>query len=203
MSDFTNRAMLAAAAALVLPLAAAPVSAQGGAAMGGPVVPNVCMLSREAVIANTKVGVFAANRVKQLADQAQAEIEADKRPVDVEAQAFRANAAKMTPEQREAQQRAINAKYAPIQAKAELRQREIDRTRAKAIDAIGVQVQPAINAAYTAKNCGLLIDRNSVLGGNMANDLTAAVVAAVDAKIQTMDIQRENLSGQPATPGQR
>ena len=48
----------------------------------------------------------------------------------------------------------------------------------------------------SAKNCGLLFDRNSALGGNFANDLTGDVVRLLDARIQTMIIERDSLPQQ-------
>ncbi|MEO0030987.1 MAG: hypothetical protein RIS94_745 [Pseudomonadota bacterium] len=191
------RAMIALAAGMtvagqpVLAQAPAPAGAQG---LGGPVVPGVCLLSREAVVANSKVGVFAGARIKQLAQEAQAEIDAQRKPLDAEAAALRAQAGKLSPDQRRAQEKALADKFAPIQAKADLRSREIERTRTKAVETISAQAQPVIAAVYKDKGCGLLFDRNVALGGNFANDLTAAVVSALDAKVTTLDIQRENLA---------
>ena len=58
---------------------------------------------------------------------------------------------------------------------------------------IAETLQPLIAQAYQARNCGLLIDRTTVLGGNMANDLTPAAVAALDAKLATIAFERESL----------
>lgn len=171
-------------------------------ALGGPLVPGVCLLSREAVIANSKVGIYASQRVRQLTEEAQAEVNADRKPVEADIAAFRAQAAKLAPEQRAAQEKALAARLAPIQAKADQRTREIEKTRAKAIDTIGQQLQPVIAAIYTQKACGLLFDRGTVLGGNLGNDLTQAVVAGLDARLTSFAIQRENLSG-VATPPAR
>ena len=46
----------------------------------------------------------------------------------------------------------------------------------------------------SAKNCGLLFDRNSALGGNFASDLTGDVVRLLDARIQTLNMERETLA---------
>jgi len=151
------------------------------------------MLSREAVLANSKVAVYATDRIKQLTAEAQAELDAERKPVDGEIAALRAQAAKMTADQIRAQENALSAKLAPIQAKANLRRREIEKTRADTLAAISAQAQPLIAAVYTQKGCGLLLDRNTLLGGNFGNDLTAAVVAALDAKLTSIPIQRATL----------
>lgn len=203
----TFRFSVAATAALVL-LAAGPLAAQAPApapapaapTLGGPLIAGVCLLSREAVLANSKVGIYASQRIRQLTEEAQAEVNADRKPIETDLAAFRAQAAKLTPEQRAAQEKALSARLAPVQTKAEQRTREIERTRAKAIEAISQQLQPVIAAVYTQKGCGLLLDRNSVLGGNMGNDLTPAVVAGLDARLTALPIQREDLSGAVTAP---
>ncbi len=85
-------------------LAANPASAQtaapagaGNAGLGGPVVAGVCLLSREAIFANAKIGVAASTRLKQISDEAQVEVDAQRKPVDADLQAFQKEAAKLTP----------------------------------------------------------------------------------------------------------
>ncbi len=182
-----------AAAACLLALTAGSAAQAQNAGLGGPAIPGVCMLSREAVLANSKVAVYATDRIKQLTAEAQAELDAERKPVDGEIAALRAQASKMTADQIRTQENALGAKLAPIQAKANLRRREIEKTRADTLATISAQAQPLIAAVYTQKGCGLLLDRNTLLGGNFANDLTAAVVAALDAKLTSIPIQRATL----------
>ena len=85
-----------------------------------------------------------------------------------------------------------------MQEKTQLRGREIEATRAKVLAQIATHAQPVIATVYGQHKCGLLIDRNSVLGGNMANDLTPDVVKALDASISTITFNRETLPAQPA-----
>lgn len=199
ISSRLSAAVLMTALAATAPLAA-QTPAPAASTLGGPLIPGVCLLSREAVLANAKVGIYASQRIRQLTEEAQAEVNADRKPIEADVAAFRAQAAKMTPEQRVAQEKALAARLAPIQTKAEQRTREIEKTRAKAIDTIGQQLQPVIAAVYTQKACGLLLDRNTVLGGNMGNDLTQAVVAGLDARLTSLTIQREDLSGAAQPP---
>lgn len=174
---------------------AAPKPAAPG--LGGPVIPGVCFLSREAVLANSKVAVFASTRIKQITADAQAEIDRDRKPLEDQLTALRAQAAKLPADQLRAQEKAIADKFAPIQAKAEQRKREIEKTRANALETISEQAQPQIAAIYAQKGCGVLFDRNSALGGNFTNDLTPAVVAALDARLTTIPIERVTLPPAP------
>jgi Skp family chaperone for outer membrane proteins len=193
--------LLVAAAMFSAPGAAAQTvpAAPAGQPLGGPLIAGVCLLSREAIFANAKIARAANERLQQLAAEAQAEVDAERKPVEEELKKFRAESAKLSPEQRTQREQALNARLQPLQAKAQLRAREIEATRARALGRISDEAQPVIAQVYRAKNCGLLIDRGSVLGGNFGNDLTPAAVQALDAKISTITFNRETLPPAPAT----
>lgn len=198
MSPFKLSPVLVVLALATTAHAQTPVAPAQQQGLGGSPVAGVCMLSREAVFSNAKVGVAASARLKQIADEAQTEVDGERKSIDGELQAFQTEAAKLTPEQRRTREQALAAKLAPIQNKAQQRSREIEATRVKAMERIANETQPVIAQVYQARKCGLLVDRNSVLGGNMSNDLTAAVVQALDAKISTISFNRETLPAQTA-----
>ena len=196
-------------AALLLSAGAAHAQTVGGNAqpaqqpqpqaqsLGGPVVPGVCLLSREAIFANAAVGRAASARLQELTQAAQAEIDAQRTPLEAEARALEGQ-----PDNAENQQRRqqLAQRWQALQRQAAHNSREIEATRAKALERIANEAQPVIAEAYGAKNCGLLFDRNSALGGNFANDLTADVVRLLDGRIQTITFERERLpQQQPAT----
>lgn len=172
-----------------------PVAAQAPAAspLGGNAVPGVCLLSREAVFANAKVGVAATARLRELGQAADAEIAAERKPLADEAKALDAQRASLKPADLQQRQQALAARVQAAQQKAQTRGQELELTRSQALARIADQAQPVIAAAYKARNCGLLVDRNSVLGGNMANDLTADVVKGLDARITTISFERATL----------
>ncbi len=183
------------AAWLIAASLATPSLAQGGAApgLGGAPVPGLCLVSRQAIFANAKIGVAATARLREITAQAQAEINAERAPLDTEIKAFQAEAPRLPAAQREIREKALNARVQAIQAKTQLRSREIDATRTKALDRISTEAQPVIAQVYTAHKCGLLMDRNAVLGGNLSNDLTPDVIRGLDARITTISFARETL----------
>ena len=68
------------------------------------------------------------------------------------------------------------------------------------MERIANEAQPAIAQVYATKSCGLLLDRNSALGGNFANDLTAEVVQVLDSRLSTITFERERLPQAAAQP---
>lgn len=182
--------------------AATPTPTPVAQGLGGPVIPGLCVLSRQAVLANAKVALAAATRLRVLTDEAQKEIDTERKPVDADIQAYNAEQAKLTPDQRQTRERALQARLDPLEAKARLRSSEIDATRAKAIERITTELQPVVAEVYAQRKCGMLVDRTSVIGGNMANDLTLSVTQALDAKIATISFNRETLPAAAAAGGQ-
>jgi Skp family chaperone for outer membrane proteins len=183
---------LSAASALAQP---APVPGQGPP-LGGPLIAGVCLLSQPAVFANAKVALAATRRLKILSDQAQAEIDAERKPLEAENAAVNAPDSKLSAADKAARMTSLAARAQALQAKATLRSREIEATRLKATQRIGLEEQPVIATVYKAHKCGLLLDRGGVVGGNMGGDLTAEVIRGLDARIGTITFDREVLPAQ-------
>lgn len=191
-------------AALMLSLAAPGLAiAQGAptsAPLGGPLVPGICLLSIPAVDVNSKVGQAATARLQELQRGAQAEVNNETKALQSEDKALQAQKATLKPADFEAKARALRTRLAALEQRATLRSRQWEATRQKAVQRIHTETEQVIAPVYKAHNCGLLVDRNSVLGGNMGNDLTKAVVDALDARITTISF---DLEPPPAPPPAR
>jgi Skp family chaperone for outer membrane proteins len=199
-----DRSLFALAAVVLAGAPCAAVHAQssnGAPPLGGPAVSGVCFLSREAIFVNAKVGKAASARLKQLADQAQGEIDAERKPLDADVQSYRSQAASLSADQRQSREQALQQRMEKVQADQALRGRELEATRTKAMGQIAQYAQPLIADAYRNKSCGLLLDRNAVLGGNTSNDLTPIVVQGLDAKVTTMSFNLEQLPANGGAPG--
>lgn len=198
---FDRTPFLFAAALAIVPAAAFAQSSSNGPPLSGQAVSGVCFLSREAIFANAKVGKAASARLKQLAEQAQTDIEAERKPVDADVQAYRQQAASLSAEQRQSREQALSQRAQKVQADQNLRGRQLEATRVKAMGQIAQYAQPVINEVYRTKSCGLLLDRNVVLGGNMSNDLTPLVVQGLDAKVSTISFNLEQVPPGSAPTG--
>lgn len=191
----TVRVLFLSACVMALASAASAQTAPS-APLGGPLVAGVCLLSREAVFSNAAVGRAATAQLTELSAAAQAEIAAERAPLEAEARALQG--LPETPENL-ARAQAFAQRWQAMQQKAEHTTREIEATRQAVLARISTEAQPVITEVYRSKNCGLLFDRNAVMGGNLGNDLTAGVVEGLDRRISTIDVQRERLPQSPAT----
>ncbi|HEX8777938.1 MAG TPA: OmpH family outer membrane protein, partial [Rhodanobacter sp.] len=121
-----------------VPAAGAQAQASSGSnpLLGGPAISGVCYLSREAIFANAKVGKAASDRLRQLAEQAQSAIEAERKPIDADVQAYRSQAASLSADQRQSREQALGQRMQKLQEDQNLRSRELEATRTKAMGQI-------------------------------------------------------------------
>lgn len=178
---------------LAISFLVAPAAAQQAApapALGGPAIPGVCLLSREAVFANAAVGKAVSARIDELTRAAQADVDQQRTLIEAEAKALAAEGADAKTKDR---RDAVAARWQALQRQAAQGSREIEATRVKALARVADAAQLVIAKVYAERKCGLLLDRGGVLGGNFANDLTAEVVKALDAKVTTFSFEREKL----------
>ena len=193
----TNRFIFAALTLAAVAGAALPAAAQQAQPLGGPVIPGVCLLSREAVFANAAAGKAASARLQELAAMAQTEIETERQPLEAQLRTLEGQPDNAARRQRA---EALAGQWQALQQKAAHANQEVEATRLKAMERIANEAQPAIAQVYAAKACGLLLDRNSALGGNFANDLTAEVVQLLDSRLSTITFERERLPQVAAQP---
>lgn len=171
--------------------AAQPARGASSASLGGAPIPGLCMMSQTAVLSNAKVALAADARLKQLQLAVQSELQAEQTAINNDARQLEGQRSAPDFQTRQA---ALQARANALQQKAQLRDRELGATRQKALARISTEAQPIIAQAFRAHDCSLLIDRNSVLLGNMANDITAEVARGLDAKISTITFERERLT---------
>ena len=174
-----------AAPAATIPTAAlapATMAPAPAANANGPLIAGVCLLSQEGLIARSKVGQATTARLHELTLQVQANLAAEKARIEARGKALEAKRATLSPMQIQAQGEALNQRAQALQAEAGERSQQIDATKSHAYDQVLQQAQPFITQAYAAHACGLLLAREAVVTGNLGNDLTPEVVAALDAK---------------------
>ncbi|MFC5526809.1 OmpH family outer membrane protein [Rhodanobacter ginsengisoli] len=188
------RSSLVASLIAVTGLSVVPVSsARAADDLGGNAVTGVCLLSREAIFAQAKVGQAASERLGQLAEQSRSQLVSQRKPLEADIQSFQKKQSSLSEAQRTKEGSALQQRMQTFQTQAgELNQR-IQLTRAKVMQRIGLDAQPIVASSYKSHHCGLLLNRDAVLAGNLANDLTPDVVHGLDQKITTMTFNLEPL----------
>jgi outer membrane protein len=192
VSGLAALATASGAFAQAAPPAAPPVT------HGAPIA-GVCIFSSQRAVATSQVGKAVDARLKTIIAQVNAELTGERTSLDNDAKALDAKKGTLDQSALEQQAAALQVRANAWQRKGQLRQREVEATEQKQLARVYQELDPAIRTAYQAKTCSILIERESVLLGNPAMDITDAVVVAVDARIKTLTFDRERLD--QAAPG--
>lgn len=193
-------ALTGAASAFAQAPAAAPAAAAPQVTHGAP-INGLCVVSIENAIGASTVGKYVNTRLQQLVGQVNAELSAERTAIDNDAKALEGQRATLDQNTLEQRAAALQVRANALQRKAQLRDREIQATEQKAFNRVGTEMEPLIRQAYQAKGCSMLLNRNSIILGNPASDITQQVVTALNAKITQFTFDRERLDQpQPAAP---
>jgi outer membrane protein len=178
--------------------APATPSAAPAVTHGNPIA-GLCVISVEGAIGSSTVGKYIGTRMQQLVGQVNAELNTEKTAIDNEAKTLDSQRATLDQNALEQRAAALQVRANALNRKAQLRDQEISRTEEKAVGRVGSEMEPLIRQAYQQKGCSMLLNRNAVILGHPSSDITAQVVTALNAKIQTLAIERERLD--QAQPG--
>ena len=180
------------------PAAAAPPAA--AAIRNGPVIPGVCVVSQEAVVENSTVGKNVTTRLQQLAQQVDAELNGEKTAIETEEKTLNTQYQAKQIDESTARQKAavLDVRKGALQDRLGLRRDEYQATQRKQYGRVVQEMQSVVVTAYQSKNCSILI-ASGVMIANPDMDLTGQVIAGLNAKITTLQFDRERLD--QAAPG--
>lgn len=175
--------------------AAAPAPIRHGAA-----VPGLCFYNFDRALASSEVGKAVAARINVIAKEVEVELTTEEKGLTTDIQAFDRARATMTQDAAEQRASQLTIRRNALARKLDLRQRELQATRGKALDRIEQEMSPVIIATYQARGCAVLF-AGSVVTGNPQMDITDQVVTGLNAKIKTLTFNRERLDAPaPAAP---
>lgn len=168
--------------------------------LGGPVIPGVCVLSRQVVFDASKVGQAANAKYKDLRDAAQAAVSAEEAKIVTDAKTVEGQKGSLSPAEYQSRQQDLAKRLQALRTVAAADSRDLEATRLDVVGRISKEAQPVIAEVYKDKGCGLLVSRDAIMAGNPAMDITPAVVARLDAKITSIAVQRKPAAATPLAP---
>ena len=184
---------------------AAPAQTTAPAVTHGAPPAGVCVLTPQALIANSAVGKQVQTRLQQLGQQAQAEVSGEQTQIQNEAKTLESQRATLD-------QTTFNQRFAllqvredALQRKVALRREELAATQQKQFGRVLQEAQPSIRSAYQAKGCSILLNSEAVAFGlgNPGMDITGQVVTGLNSRITTLTFERERLDTAPAAGAAR
>lgn len=203
MTSKTFAAGVAAVAALAAGTAAFAQAPAAPAALPPPTsgapIPGLCVVDLDQVVATSTVGKYVQQRLQQIQQQANAEVNGENTQIQNDAKALDAQRATLDQTTFEQRGTAIQVRANALQRKVQQRERELQVTEQRAVGRVIQESEPPLRQAYQQKGCSILINHQAVLGAffNAAMDITPQVVSGLNAKVTQFPIERERLD-QPA-----
>jgi outer membrane protein len=191
-----------AAATGALAQAPAPAAATAPPTHGAPIA-GVCVVDLDQVVASSTVGKYVQQRLQQIQQQANAEVNGENTQLNNDAKALDAQRATLDQTTFEQRGTAIQVRANALQRKVQQRERELQVTEQRAIGRVVQESEGPVRQAYQQKGCSMLLQHQAVLGVfyNPAMDITPQVVAGLNAKIQQFPFERERLDQPSPTAG--
>jgi Skp family chaperone for outer membrane proteins len=171
-------------------------------AAGAPTVPGLCVLSRNAVYSNAKIGLAATARYRELTTQLRSQLAPQQQAIQEDARKLEAAKAGMPPAEFQKKSEELAARYRALQTSNGQDTRDLEATRVKALKQIATYADPIIADAYKEHHCGALFSRDTMLVGNPGMDLTPIIVASLDAKVTTISFDLEKAPAPAVMAGQ-
>jgi Skp family chaperone for outer membrane proteins len=176
---------MAASAPAAAPAAAPAPAAPPAAEFGGPSIAGVCLLSKQELVAGSKLGIATREKLQRLHEKFEAGVSAAKASLNAQAKTLAAQRATLPQIQFEQKARALEQREQALQTQTEEKAQQLEATQAKALQNVLETAKPIIADVYRNRGCGVLFDRSSVMAGGLGMDLTGVVIQALDAKATT------------------
>jgi outer membrane protein len=183
---------------LLLPLA---VVALAGPAMAQT---KVIVIDRDRILAQSQVGQHVAERLTTIEAEMAAELQAIGAPLAQERDALNAETASMTPAAVQARpdlmQRieALNASAAAFEQARRIRAEELERTRVQALRPVGEALDGIVQQLVADEAPDLLLDRSVLYYASDNVDMSATLIAQLNAQLPTVPVNRVRVSVDPA-----
>lgn len=149
------------------------------AATSGTVVAGVCTYWNEKVLQTSAPGKGMNDRLKQIAQQIQADLVNDENNLGAEQRRIEA----LPKDQIEAQAGPFREKVGAYQQKRQSRGQDLQYTQAHQTQRLGAELDPILNQLYLEKGCSILFERNQYLFANQAMDITDVAIQRLNTKM--------------------
>lgn len=167
----------------------------------GPQIPGLCIVSIEGLVGASQLGQFIGMRIQQIAAQTNAEINEAQSAVQADQSNLQARVNAVGPEAAASDIEAYNTTVDEFLGLVELRQAEIQRTEALALQRFDREAAPVMLEVSQQQQCALVMEAGQFVVADPRADITPEVIAGLDAKITQFPIEKATVQ-QQQQPGQ-
>lgn len=158
---------------------------------------SVIVMDYERELTTSVAGRDVEAKLRQIAEQMQAELQPEQTAVQTEAQALQTATRGQTQEQIQRNsslnQRvtAFNTRAEAFRAQQVARARDLEYTRQQALLEFNRQVEPIVTEVMNARRAGVVVDRSSVQIMAEGVDATPDIISRLDQRVRTINVTRQ------------
>ncbi len=154
----------------------------------GPAVPNVCTFHNARMLAQSTAGQALASGMDRLVQEVQAEVAPYTTSIQTEAGALQQGGQAADPDG--SRRRAVQTRIQELEQLTQRREQDLQYTRNMQLQAIATAADPIVVAIYQERQCGLLLDRDSVFIANPSMDITDTVIQRLNVALPSLSFSR-------------
>lgn len=157
--------------------------------------PVILIVDRAQLVAQSKAGKTIPEQAEKLKSSVEKELEAEAAKLKKEIESFQKNASLMSDEvrQKTEQDLTVRSQYG-LPQRVQIMEQAFSGVVQQAQTKILVESQPILKEIVDRRGATILLDRSAVMYAAPETDVTQEVIAAVDKKLPTVEIQKISLA---------
>ncbi|MEZ5892329.1 MAG: OmpH family outer membrane protein [Parvularculaceae bacterium] len=192
-----NKQLFAMSAAVALALAgfAGGTLVTGAEAQSAAKAPVILIVDRAQLVAQSKAGKTIPSQAESVKASVEKELEAEANKLKSDIESYQKNASLMSEEvrQKTEQELAVRQQYG-LPQRVQIMEQALNAVIQNAQTKILVESQPILKDIVDKRGATILLDRSAVMYAAPETDVTQEVLAALDKKLQTVEVQKISLA---------
>lgn len=152
--------------------------------------PGIILINREALLVESKAGKDMADQIQTIRKGIQDEIEKKVEKLRSDEEALAAQQSILTQDAFEEKRKALGARRQELQQEADGKSRQLQAAVVTAQGKVWQAVSPILDALLIEKKAVLMLERDAVVRGTMADlDVTAVAIKLLDEKLPSVKLE--------------
>lgn len=157
--------------------------------------PVILIVDRAQIVSQTKAGKTIPGQAEQVKNNVEKELEAEADKLKKDIESFQKNASLMSEEVRKQKEQELGARYQyGLPQRVQIMEQAFSAAVQQAQAKILVESQPILKDIVDKRGATILLDRSAVMYAAPETDVTQEVIAALDKKMQTVEVEKVSLA---------
>ncbi|WP_428409407.1 OmpH family outer membrane protein [Hyphococcus sp.] len=167
----------------------------GAEAQSNGKAPVILIVDRAQIVSQTKAGKTIPGQAEQVKKNVEKELEAEADKLKKDIESFQKNASLMSEEVRKKTEQELGARYQyGLPQRVQIMEQAFSAAVQQAQGKILVESQPILKDIVEKRGATILLDRSAVMYAAPETDVTQEVIAALDKKFPSVEVEKVSLA---------